>query len=229
MARSSAVARMRSQRSRNVRTGGFVGMERKFYDTARAAVALTAPADASGGEVDPGTVNCISAPAQGDGESNRDGRKIHIKSVHIKGNVFVNTVPTATDTPGKVFVAIVQDTQTNGAQLNSEDVYTNPSASTNLATMPFRNLQYSSRFKVLATKVVTADITTAAYNGTSLVGFPTHKTFEIYKNVDIPVTFSNTTAGVANVTDNSLHVIAYCQDTTSTPYIQYNARIRFVG
>ena len=46
-------------RRRNVRTAGFLGIERKFYDTALTATALTASTDASGGEVDPSATSMI--------------------------------------------------------------------------------------------------------------------------------------------------------------------------
>jgi len=71
----------------NQRSGGFLGIEKKFYDTGLTSAALTAPTDATGGEHDPSSTSMISTPAQGDSEQNRDGKRIVIKSVQITGVV----------------------------------------------------------------------------------------------------------------------------------------------
>lgn len=117
-------------RRRNLRTAGYVGIEKKFYDTGYNA-AIVAPTDATGGEADPATVLTVSAPAQGDGEQNRDGKKIVAKYLEIKGTVRAAATINQTVGPQRtqVFVAVVLDTQTNAAQLNSEDVFKNQNAS----------------------------------------------------------------------------------------------------
>jgi len=71
----------------NQRSAGFLGIEKKFYDTALIAGDLTAPTDGTGSEFDPSTTSMISTPAQGDSEQNRDGKKILIKSVQVTGVV----------------------------------------------------------------------------------------------------------------------------------------------
>ena len=141
MTRKSATQRLRSRLTRarnlglvNVRTGGLLGVETKFLDMAISAVAIPAPTDASGGELDPtgsGCTGCLSAPAQGDTASSRDGFKISMKSIQIEGAIYIapQINQTIQDAMSYFFVALVLDTQTNGAQLNSEDVFTNPSGS----------------------------------------------------------------------------------------------------
>jgi len=54
-------------------------------------------------------VACLSAPAQGDGDQNRDGKKIVIKSVQVKGQVSIPPEEGTVDLPGqcKVYVAVV--------------------------------------------------------------------------------------------------------------------------
>jgi len=85
-ARRGVVAR-RARAMLNRRTAGFLGIEKKFYDTGLTSAALTAPTDATGGEHDPSSTSMISTPAQGDSEQNRDGKRIVIKSVQITGVV----------------------------------------------------------------------------------------------------------------------------------------------
>lgn len=223
--------RARYRAAGNARSAGFLGMELKFYDTARAALALTAPTDASGAEADPTTLNCISAPAQGTSEKQRDGRKIVIKSVSIRGNVrtAAQANQTAADVASSVFVALVQDCQTNAAQLASENVFTNPSSAATLATAPFRNLEYIRRFKVLKTKRIVLPQPMMVYDGTNVEQGGQIIPFEFHKKVNIPVNFTSTTEGVSNVADNSLHVIAYTDATSLAPELNYNSRIRFMG
>lgn len=216
----------------NARIGGFLGIEKKFYDTSRAAVAIVASTDASGAEYDPAAVNCLNAPAQGDGESNRDGRQIRMKSLLVRGAVYCPSQAdqTAADVSPTVRVMAVLDTQTNGAQLNSEDVFTNPAGSGTTATSPFRNLQYSKRFRVLASKKVQFPPFSPTWDGTNLEQCGQAKDFQMSVNLkDLVVNFVGTTAGVASVADNSIHIIAYTNSTAAAPTLSYNSRLRFVG
>lgn len=223
------VGRTRRQRAANLRTGGFLGIEKKFYDTAINEIAIASGTTWAGGENDPATVNTISAPAQGDGESNRDGRKIVVTDVYVSGTVLhvKEADQTAADTPPETLVALVLDTQSNGAQLNAEDVYSNPSANANLAAHPLRNLQYSSRFKVLATALVIPEPPPMTYDGTNIEQAGQRTGFVFKKKLNMPVTFNSTTAGISNVVDNSLHIIALSSDARQK--LSYNARIRFMG
>lgn len=223
-------ARSRRLRSRNIRTGGFLGIEKKFYDTS-ANGALVSDATMVTTRADPATVLCISAPEQGDGESQRDGKKIKIVSAHVHGSIVVpvQANQTAADNMPKVMVALVLDTQSNGAQLKAEDVFTNPSAQATTCIVPLRNLQYSKRFKVLATKLIQPPTPTMAFDGTNIEVNGTIATFKINKKLNLDVNFTGTTAGIANVVDNSLHIIAVANSIASNPTLTYNARVRFIG
>lgn len=235
--RRANMARLASRLARrnvvsNLRIGGFRDLEVKFLDSAIADTQIPSPTDASSGELDP-TGSCLNAIAQGDGESNRDGRKVTLHSVFINGTVSTDTASdqtTATISGSQVFVALVLDTQTNGAQLSSENVFTNPGASAFTAASPLRNLQYLQRFKVLATKVIDMNPDTLTYDGTADQKDSAGKvrSFRIYKRLKIPVIYTNTTASIANVADNSLHVIAFASGRW-TCNLSYNARIRFTG
>ena len=144
---------------------------------------------------------------------------------------------TATNTPPTVFCALVLDRQSNGATLNSEDVFTNPAASALLAVNPLRNMSFTSRFKVLDTWTHTWEPSQLmAFNDQATTTFASmggHKPFVLSKKFKTPlrVTFTtgSTTADIANVIDNSLHVIAYASNLSTAPNIQYTSRMRFVG
>lgn len=219
-----------------MRTGGFLGVENKFLDCAWNGVALATSTDGSGGELQPssGCTNCISAPAQGDGESNRDGRKYVINSAFVSG--IVDTTPLADQADvvdfGGYFFALVLDTQANVATAASENIYINPSTSPNaMMPQPLRNLEYSSRFRILDSCFVSP---TGAYAGTdgantNSVSTQTQVPMKLSWRGKIIVQCTGTTADVASVTDNALHLIGYCVTTGNAPKLYGKSRIRFQG
>lgn len=203
----------------------FFGLERKFYDTSLAGQAVVN--STSGAEVDPTTINSISVPQQGDGESQRDGRRFTINSASIRGVIDEQANTTA---QYQVLVALVLDTQTNGAQLNSEDVYVNPSGNTLGNCALHRNLKFVQRFKVLQTRLITMTPSGVGGDGTTVdYTFPQQpfSIFHSFKN-GLQCTASTINEGVANVTDNSLHVLAFTNGGSS-PEITYNSRVKFMG
>jgi len=225
----------------NAVTMGFMGIEKKFLDTAVLAATVGTNAALTGGEYDPsatsgpgggsgGCVGCLSCPAQGDTEQSRDGKRIVIDSLILKG--FLSSAESASEAaegPTKVFMAVVLDTQTNGAQLNSEDVFKSFGAAGYLNSTPLKNLLFGSRFRIL--KSQSYDLTPM---GVAAAGALAHnavrRDFDWYIPFKggLPVNLNaGTTADVANVIDNSIHVVAFA--TASGVSIAYNARIRFQG
>lgn len=211
----------------NPRTGGFLGIESKFIDytfddtivTTNTSAEMDPPG--AGAQTTPGS---ISAIAQGDGESNRDGRKCTLTSVHLRGTVTQDASSgTSLNNGGIVRLALVQDTQTNGVQLNSENVFL---TATNVE-LAFRNLQFSKRFKVLMSKLIVFNKTAGAGDGTADDSPAFVVPFTFNKKVNIPVIHNGTTAVVAAITDNSLHIVAFA--STAAVNLKYESRVRFVG
>jgi len=234
-ARRPSLASVRRQ-SLNARSGGYLGLERKFLDTSRAAINLTAPTNAAGGEVDPATDLCLNGMQQGSGESNRIGRKATLLNITVRGNVRLPAradVPANTELPC-IMVALVLDKQTNGAQLASENVFTNPSADARLATQPFRNLEYNERYQVLKTVKINAQDWGTMATGYDGSGDPdsngSNYQFTMYCDLKRLVTQYVDNTGVINdIVDNSIHMIAYTNNVGMAPALSYNARLRFVG
>jgi len=216
------------------RTGGFLGKEVKFID--KEVEQQTVVHTVAGSESDP-TGDCLNATAQGDGETNRDGRRQFTHSVMVKGNVGYLPLGSGGSTFDFPFVkiALVLDTQTNGATINAEDVFVDPTA-TRLDSCLVRNLQYTSRFKVL--KIITVKFHTSNYQAfsttTETVGWM-NEPFNIYYNFKTPLltTYTNTTAVIANIADHSLHLIAIKsfqenQDSNAID-LNYYSRCRFTS
>lgn len=227
--------RSRTYAALNARTGGLLGIEKKFLDIPMTPRALVAPTDAAGAELPPTSVvtGCYSAPAQGDGPTNRDGNRIVVVECSAKGTINVNAQvdQTAADTVCYVYLAMVQDMQTNGVQLNSEDVFTNPAASAVTAANPFRNMSYTRRFKLLAYKVCKLPIPTLTYDGTNIEQTGFNYPVNLKWKGKMPVTFTtaSTTADIANVTDNSIQIVGFCNNTSLAPVVLWNVRTRFYG
>lgn len=205
--------------------------ELKFYDTGLAATAISAATGLTGAEMDPSATSMISTPVQGATASNRIGKQILIKSVQVKGGVTIPQLEDGVNPPpgNKVYVALVLDTQTNVAQLNSEDVFTNPSGDITCNNVPMRNLLFGERFRILKSQIFDGD-----YHNVSVEADNLHSAsgkvldFEWFVPVQLPVHFNaGTTASIANVIDNSLHVVAFSQQAGT--FLAYSARIRFVG
>ncbi len=216
----------------NYRQGGFLGQELKFYDTALIGSALTAPTDSSSGEHDPSATIVLNSVVQGDGESQRDGRRITMKSIFVRGQVIVpvQTNQTGSDPATTIFIALVLDTQTNGATIASENVFDNQSQDALLAASGMRNLQFSTRFRVLKSLRFTLQNPNLSWDGTNMEVQGIQRPFQLGANLgNLGVVYNGTTESVANITDNSLHIIAYCNSTTLAPTINYNARLRFMG
>lgn len=206
--------------------------EKKFYDTNLNVTTIAAATDATGGEYDPSATSMISTPATGDGEQNRDGKKIVIEALSFNAALTLNAeVNQATaDAPTDIFLALVLDTQSNQAQMNSEDCFKNLNAQSATNPIPMRNLLFGSRFRVLKEWNIKLKPPTLSYDGTNLEQGGDSRLIQYWQRFPggLVVNFNaGTTASIANVIDNSIHVIAYANTATAT--LAYNARIRFCG
>ena len=219
-------------RNINFRQGGFEGLELKFIDTSYWAVNLNDTANMTGLETDPATKLCLNSVAQGSGASERIGRKQRLKSVYIAGTVDIEgSAATGAMAPPTVSIYLVLDTQTNLAQLNSEDVFEGVSATT-MTAMPLRNLENSQRFRVLRKLTIAFPQPTmiARSDGTNGVEYQngTNIPFEIYKPLhNLLVNYKDAGGNVTSITDNSLHVIAMKTVNSQPVRLNYSARVRY--
>lgn len=212
----------------NVRTGGLLGVELKAFDTARTVTAVTNADSWAGGEYETATYG-LFCPVQGNGLSNRDGARVVVKSILVQGNIVRGVASDQADVrgPATIQIALVQDSQTNGAQLNAEDVY----AAVNPCVPGQRVLEYSKRFRVLATKtVVMHDVASAAdgANTCSTAGSVAPFTFHVKMNQVVNFVNGAGAGTIADLRDVSFHIIA-ATSYGNTDLIEYNSRVRYVG
>ncbi len=225
--------RTRTYSGRNRRTGGFTGMELKFYDTAALNQALDTNVGGEDGEHDESATIGPSTILQGSGEKQRIGRRATFVSWRVNGLIHCPIIinQTAAPEPTAIFVALIWDKQTNGALLNSEDVYINDTANTRTSTNLQRNLEHSRRFQVLRTWKTTIQTPNMSYDGTNIEVGGTQRHFDLNVRFRTPIiaNYKSTAETIANSTDNSLHVLAWCSNTEQAPTLSYTSRLRFRG
>lgn len=230
--RPRLMTRRRAPAALNQRTGGYLGLELKFLDSFKLDGTVAASAGGAGGEQDPTLGTSLNNILEGSGEQDRIGRKVTLKSVDVKGVIRSTGLADAIDalTQASFFVAIVMDTQTNGATLNSENVFKNLAGDSHLAAQPQRQIEFLSRFKVLKVIKMRAPTPYAFSDGTATGSVSGYQIpFEMKVAMNQVVTYREALGGIGDIVDNSLHVIAYASSVAFTPMITYGARVRFLG
>ncbi len=209
----------------NIRTGGFASIENKFIDVELDSSAFAV----TWATMEPATEDSLSAVAQGDGESNRDGRIYHINGIFIQGH-FAMPASESNNAPisdQECRIALVLDTQTNAAQLTATDVMDGGQTKDYHA---FRNLQFTKRFRVLKDKKVVLNVENTNEGAANLFANKlVVKNFKINHTFKPPmrVICKGTTAVIASITDNSLHLIGVGSSTATQ--LNYQCRLRFTG
>lgn len=221
-------------RGRNLVTWGALGTEYKHADAGYDATqALVTSADASGMELPPSVAGAnIFTVAQGDDQTQRDGARIIVKEIMVRGQITFTGASDQADVLAGTTIALwlVLDTQTNGAQCSSEQVFVNASGSVNLTPWAYKNTLYSSRFRILKKWLWTRGPITAATDGANTCSLNAASIpFQFWKRVNIPVTYTVSTGLLAAIQDNSLHLMGVVTNTNLTPTVSWNSRIRFIG
>lgn len=228
------VARRRRRRRRGRGRQKTVGLgeELKYYDTKLADANLTTSTTGSGIEQDPSATIVLNTVVQEDGEENRDGRRIIMKSIFVSGvvNIGPQTDLTVPEAVPDIAIWLVLDKQTNGATIVSENVFVNKSADILGGTSLMRNMKFTSRYRVLDKVAFTMPIPAQSGDSTNMDLSGSIVKWHLSANLkNMPVTYSADTETVVNITDNSLHILAVCTNTSMSPTITYNGRLRFVG
>lgn len=230
----------------NPRTGGFLGRELKNFDCF-GQWDVQSSFDGTGGVVSDVRHQTVAVSGatlcsmiNGTGQQARDGRRAVIKSIYISGVLdYTTTVVSTIDDVVGVFVALVLDTQCNGSNPASEQVYINPSNGSPAATSelfmtpkPFRNLEYTGRYKVLKSKFLSArDQTTLLDPSTSSVSVvpSVSRTFEMFWKGDIPLEFNSSAFDVGTLTNNNIFLIAYKGSPLYDVTLVWKSRIRHLA
>lgn len=240
--KSDSYKKRRDFPSRAERALQYSTNELKFHDTFHHSHALVATSNATGMEVYPSGAATVSlnSIAQGNSNQTRIGSKVLIKKVWLQGMI---SIPALGSTNGyeavpDFFVALVLHKDVRGVQINSEDVYENPSAQNRMGVMPLRNLNYSNDYRVLRSKLVRGSDPEGVAHTVQVESTPSTVH---YPARDIPFTLSwegeitskyynnNTTGTIAAMVENSVMLLACCSEATRTPSLTFQCRVRFEG
>ncbi len=204
--------------------------EVKNHDTGLSPTVLTAPTDWAGAEVNPSATTPLNGVPQGDSEVERIGRSLREVSLLVKGTIILpaQTSQTAADTTPEIFIAVVRDTQCNGAAPNSEDCFKLPLADAALACNPFRNLAFGPRFKVLKIMKFRMPMPTIAWNGTTIEQGGVHRDFSCFLKLNNhKTTFSGALATFASMQNDAISIFAVANNISTGPKISYAIRLRY--
>ncbi len=192
------IPRMSSSRRGYGRTSGYYGRftsggERKFHDI----VVDDAPVPTAL------TIFNLTVIAEGNGESERIGRKITIKQISCNYSMQLTGGTAATDTSDTVNIMIIQDRQTNGAQFVALDLKETDNI------ISFNNLANSKRFKTLYSQDYSLAAGGAAPSGAALIFSEDRAFVRMNLNVNIPIEYDNSaTSGViTSVRSNNIYFV----------------------
>jgi len=212
--------------------GGNIVADNHYFDTERTVTAVTQNlASWTGTEYDPNTsaMLCLFAPVIGDDIFNRTGRKVFVKTIRINGQLSVGgeTGGNSPELPCSVRILVYQDKQTNASQSQGEDVISSGAGSD--ALHMFSNAANFGRFRILKDKtfVLAKNPAIAGLTGAFIAnGDDLHFKFDL--NVKEWVNYNATNGGtVADVVDNSFHLIANCIAGSRAVSLTYKVRTVF--
>lgn len=196
--------------------------ELKYWDDSPAATNV-----ADTGTVMPSTVLDI---AQGTASTERIGRLVAIRSIHLRGHIQMNqdssTTANHVNVSEYVRVIVAVDHQCNGAVIPAFNYLVQGAT-----VRGFRNLDYTKRFTVLKDELIPVSTVPLQVSGTTQQNTGARIPFVMNIKCDIPITFTGSTGVVAQRPQNNI-VIAACGSFPSSVdadrlQLQYVSRVRY--
>lgn len=168
----------------------------------------------AGAAVTAGTFYLLNGTTQGDGINQREGRQIYVQSVQCNFRAEWNSA--AATSPATYRVILFMDKQSNGAAPAVGDLL---DTSTALACDALRNLNNRKRFKILLDRRY-AMSPTGASNSAIVDSF--------YLKKFITTQYNAGTAGtVADISSNSIYLLATSDEAVNGPNNSGHIRVRF--
>ncbi len=137
---------------------------------------------------------------EGDGQSDRHGRKIQLKSVRWKGVCTIVGSTQSAEATDTIRLMLVKDKSANGVIPAVTDILTTANWES------FENLENMSRFKILIDKTYSLNSLGFAGNGTASDTLPVEKNFDLYRKLDIPIEYNDsaTTGVISTINTNNV-------------------------
>lgn len=190
--------------------------ESKFFDTDIAELTT-----AAAGALFPTTNNSLVLMQQGNGDSNRIGRKVTVTSVHIHGRVRI-VAAADLDLNAVVRIILFEDKQCNGANATVAGILDTGAAQDFLA---FRNLDQTGRFRVLKEIIKPINASGGSGNGTTDKSVGTCDYFSMNVKCNIPILYSASTGAVSDLASSNIALLVIADTTDAKVVMQ--ARVRY--
>jgi len=224
--------------------GAAVTGEMKYFDCDRtpSALAATTTTWVAGTLQDPGTTinlgaaavanpGCLFAPTVGSALNQRIGRSVLVRKIKVCGTIAIpaQSADASLDEAMKIRLILVQDMQTNAAPMTSAQLLNDGTAATT-TICSYQNPNNFGRFRVLKDKIFTLQdpnmvgaAGAADING-KIVNFKMNVNFKM----PVKVQFNATNGGtVADIVDNSFHIICGSSNISYAPTISYYSRVAY--
>ncbi len=164
--------------------------------------------------------SCLTI-AEGNGESDRIGRKITVRSIHWKYSMQMPNQSQAANASEDLRIILYLDKQTNGAAATVLNILESADYQS------FRNLSNSGRFQILHDRTYSLNAQGGGGDGTT--NFTTEVTRSVTwsKQVNIPIEYDNsaTTGVITSMRSNNIGVLTISRD--GRPVLDSKMRIRY--
>lgn len=224
-------------------SGAAVIGEMKYFDCTGDSIALAATNTTwvAGTMVDPSTtINlgsaavatplCLFAPTVGAALNQRIGRKVKVLKIKLNCSVLIapQAAQAAADLPAFIRIMLVQDMQTNAAQMTGVQLM-NAGSAANSTILSFQNPDNFGRFRVLKEKRFVMQ-NPSTFNDAAATGaqYGLQHQFKLTFNCKHPIDvhFNATNGGtVADIVDSSFHVVCAASNISLAPLLQYYSRV----
>jgi len=215
--------------------------EVKYFDVGINAAVTTAgttwadtevPADNyvnSGGAAAVYTDSCLVPTAQGSGYGQVNGNKYLLKTLRVKGSLFITALVNQATVfnPIPVRLVLVMDTMPSGSQAQGEDVFQDFGATEENAYSFLRMAAGGGRYQILKDKIIT--ITPMVAVNDALAGkcsqafTQPHFKFAVKPNKEVQIKTGNATPTVAGTVNCNLFLLAYAYQSTGAVTITVQA------
>ncbi len=212
----------RSYRRGNIRSGGVLKPELKWYDRTMNDALTTTLFNVGG------NTKALNTMIQGTGEQERIGMRAIIKSVYIWGYIQITGQTLAalvTDGNQMVRLMLFVDHQPNGATFTPGDVLETANDVTSL-----KNMDQAQRFTVLYNKNVSINLNQSSSTTADRVFLMTKRVpFKIYKKLQFLTSYENTTEAISSISSNALHFAVFMEGANPGGFVVCSTRTRFYG
>lgn len=201
----------------------------KYFDSTKASTLVNSTRLWTNSVYDPATINTLFCPTEGPDINQRVGREVHVHGISIRASIEtdVQANQTLQDSPAAIRVMLVQDTQTNAAQMLAADLMTAGASTNKDAIHAFENVNNLDRFKIYHDKIHILQNPNVAFDGTNMEQGAIIKYFEYHVEFKKPVIvrFNATNAGdITDIVDNSFHIVCNSSSLQLLPRLNYTCR-----